>query len=122
MSFHKQLIQHKQLRTILILTSIFIGGTSFIMKSVEGLLAAFFIVNIASWVFIYVDKKKAVKRKPFRVPEGTFILFSLVGGALGALLGIYIHRHKTKHLRFTLGIPILLLLNIILFGLLFKYI
>jgi uncharacterized membrane protein YsdA (DUF1294 family) len=58
-----------------------------------------------------VDKRKARKNR-WRIPERTLILSAALGGSIGALLGMYTFRHKTKHLKFTLGIPAILIAQI----------
>lgn len=62
---------------------------------------------------MYVDKRRAIKRK-WRISEHTLILNSILGGSIGALIGMYAFRHKTKHLKFKLGIPIILTFQLIL--------
>lgn len=60
---------------------------------------------------MYDDKKKAVKHK-FRIPEATLFFFALILGSLGILSGMHTFRHKTKHLKFVLGIPSILLVQL----------
>lgn len=71
-------------------------------------------INIISFLSMFVDKKKAIKRK-WRIKESTLFLLSFIGGSLGVLLGIYSFRHKTKHIKFTLGIPLILIVQVLLF-------
>lgn len=71
-------------------------------------------INIISFLIMFIDKKKAIKRK-WRIKENTLFLLSFVGGSLGVLLGIYSFRHKTKHIKFTLGIPLILIVQVLLF-------
>ena len=71
-------------------------------------------INIISFLIMFIDKKKAIKRK-WRIKENTLFLLSYVGGSLGVLLGIYSFRHKTKHIKFTLGIPLILIVQVLLF-------
>ena len=54
-----------------------------------------------------VDKWKARKNR-WRVRESTLLLIAALGGSVGSLLGMYLFRHKTRHLKFTLGIPLIL--------------
>ncbi|MNY71835.1 hypothetical protein D3C86_2102660 [compost metagenome] len=61
------------------------------------------------------DKNKARKRRE-RVPEKTLFLLAAMGGALGVLIAMYRKRHKTRHMSFRIGIPLLLLLNIFLYS------
>ena len=70
------------------------------------------LINAAAFTLMLVDKRKAQKKK-WRIPEATLMLSALLGGSIGALLGMYTVRHKTKHLKFTLGIPVILALQII---------
>ena len=72
------------------------------------------LVNIIAFITIYIDKKKAIKHK-WRIKESTLFLLSIIGGSLGTLLGMYTFRHKTKHKQFTLGIPLILIIQILIF-------
>ena len=65
------------------------------------------LINAAA----FADKRKARKNR-WRIPERTLILSAAFGGSIGALLGMYTFRHKTKHLKFTLGIPAILIAQI----------
>lgn len=67
-----------------------------------------------NFILMGVDKRKA-KKGARRIPERTFFLIALLGGALGAILGIYTFRHKTLHRKFTWGMPAILLLQLLLF-------
>lgn len=69
------------------------------------------IVNAVSFLLMLVDKRKA-QRKLWRIPESTLLLSAVMGGSLGSLAGMYTFRHKTKHLKFTLGVPAILILQI----------
>ena len=71
------------------------------------------LINAASFVLMLIDKYKAVKNR-WRIRERTFFLLAGIGGSLGCLLGMYTVRHKTKHLSFTLGIPLILSVHILL--------
>lgn len=75
-----------------------------------GYLAA---INLLGFFSMGVDKRKA-KRRAWRTPEASLLLIAALGGALGSLLGMRAFRHKTKHKKFTLGIPALLILQIAL--------
>lgn len=69
------------------------------------------IVNAVSFLLMLVDKRKAQK-KLWRIPESTLLLSAAMGGSIGSLWGMYKFRHKTKHLKFTLGVPAILILQI----------
>jgi uncharacterized membrane protein YsdA (DUF1294 family) len=60
-----------------------------------------------------VDKWKA-KNKRWRIPEATLMGIAAIGGSVGSLIGMYTVRHKTKHIKFTLGIPAILAVQIAL--------
>ena len=70
------------------------------------------IINAAGFVLMLADKHKA-KKKLWRIPEATLMTVAALGGSVGSLLGMYTVRHKTKHPKFTVGIPLLLALQII---------
>jgi uncharacterized membrane protein YsdA (DUF1294 family) len=84
-------------------------------KMVRGVLLWFVLINIIAYVVMSEDKNKARARRE-RVPEKTLFLLAFMGGALGILIAMYRKRHKTKHASFRIGIPLLLLLNILLYG------
>ena len=69
------------------------------------------LINAAAFILMLVDKRKARKNR-WRIPERTLILSAALGGSIGALLGMYTFRHKPKHLKFTLGIPAILIAQI----------
>lgn len=63
-------------------------------------------INAAGFVLMLADKHKA-KKKLWRIPEATLMTVAALGGSVGSLLGMYTVRHKTKHPKFTIGIPLL---------------
>jgi len=69
------------------------------------------IVNAVAFLLMLVDKRKA-RKKLWRIPESTLLMSAIIGGSIGSLAGMYTFRHKTKHLKFTLGIPAILILQI----------
>jgi uncharacterized membrane protein YsdA (DUF1294 family) len=71
------------------------------------------IVNAIAFLLMLIDKQKARKNK-WRISEAALMFSAVLGGSIGALLGMYTFRHKTKHLKFTLGIPTILFLQIFL--------
>ena len=73
----------------------------------ERILIYLLIINAVAFLLMLVDKLKA-KKHLWRIPEATLIASALLGGSVGALLGMYIVRHKTKHKKFTIGIPLIL--------------
>ena len=78
------------------------------------LLAVYLIfVNLTAFLLMGMDKGRA-RRHAFRVPEATLFAFALCGGSVGIICGTWLYRHKTNHLRFTAGVPLILLIQIIL--------
>lgn len=70
-----------------------------------------FIINAAGFLLMLIDKQKARKKK-WRVPEAALMAIAGLGGSVGSLLGMYAFRHKTRHPKFYLGIPVILILQI----------
>lgn len=70
------------------------------------------LINAAGFLFMLADKWKAKKNR-WRIPEATLMTVAALGGSIGSLLGMYTVRHKTKHLKFTLGIPLILAVQIV---------
>ncbi len=71
------------------------------------------IMNAMGFLIMLADKKKAQQGR-WRISESTLISIAVLGGSIGSLLGMKLFRHKTKHLKFTLGIPLILALQIVL--------
>ena len=68
--------------------------------------------NILLFTLMSIDKQKA-KLNQWRISEKTLFILALIGGSIGGILGMYTFRHKTKHLKFTLGFPAIVLFQII---------
>lgn len=71
------------------------------------------IINIAGLMAMGMDKGKA-RRNDWRIPEKTLFLLSLLGGSVGTLMGMYLFRHKTRHWYFVIGMPLILVVQIVL--------
>ena len=71
------------------------------------------VINLLTFIVYGADKRRARKGK-WRVPEKTLFLLPLLGGSIGALLGMRVFHHKTKHWYFVWGIPAILLAQIAL--------
>lgn len=65
-------------------------------------LAFIILMTLLTMAAYYIDKRKAIKGT-WRTKEKTLILMSLLGGAFGGLIGLYVFRHKTKHFYFVLA-------------------
>ena len=70
------------------------------------------LINAACFLLMLSDKERA-KKQLWRIPEKVLFLVAAFGGSVGALAGMYLFRHKTKHLRFAVGMPILAVLQIL---------
>lgn len=70
------------------------------------------LINAISFYTMGKDKQSA-KRKARRVPEKTLLAFALLGGSLGLFIGMYYFKHKTRHVIFYFGVPVLFLVNIL---------
>ena len=69
------------------------------------------LVNVIAFTTFGADKRRA-KKDRWRVPEKTLFLLALIGGSLGALLGMHVFHHKTKHWYFRVFIPLILLIQV----------
>lgn len=71
------------------------------------------IINIVAFAAFGIDKLKA-KKKQWRIPEAVLLLLAFLGGSVGSLAGMYLFHHKTKHKKFTILVPVFLILQICL--------
>ncbi|WP_245583856.1 DUF1294 domain-containing protein [Paenibacillus terrigena] len=79
----------------------------------------YLLMNIISYQVMAADKVRAKKYRQ-RVPERTLFTLAALGGGLGSMLAMQRKRHKTKHWSFRLGMPLLFLVNVIVYGYLFQ--
>ena len=79
----------------------------------QNLLIYLAIINIIGFLVMLIDKRKA-KRGAWRIKEGTILMITLLGGGVGTISGMYTFRHKTKKLKFTIGLPTILISEILL--------
>lgn len=71
------------------------------------------IISIVGWVLPIVDKKRA-KNNEWRVMERTLFIVSALGGSLAMYLSMKKYRHKTKHKRFMIGIPVIMIVQLVI--------
>lgn len=71
------------------------------------------IINAAGFLVMLLDKQYA-RKNLWRIPGATLLAVAVVGGSIGMLIGMYTVRHKTRHLKFTLGVPAILAAQIAL--------
>ena len=80
-----------------------------LLTTPAGALAVWLIaINLVTFAVYGADKRRA-RRGAWRVPEKTLFLLPLLGGSVGALLGMRVFHHKTKHWYFVWGTPLILL-------------
>lgn len=85
-----------------------------LLTTPAGALAVWLIaINLVTFAVYGADKRRA-RRGAWRVPEKTLFLLPLLGGSIGALLGMRVFRHKTKHWYFVWGVPAILLAQLAL--------
>jgi len=85
-----------------------------VVGSPVGLIAGYLIlVNLWAFGLMWFDKRRA-RRGGQRIRERTLFLSALLGGSLGAVLGMQVFRHKTQHWYFVWGMPLILLAQIAL--------
>lgn len=68
------------------------------------------IINLIGFLFMYIDKKRAINHQ-FRISENTLLSLSILGGSIGSFIGMYKFRHKTKKKKFTVGIPLIFIIE-----------
>ena len=80
----------------------------------QKLLSIYLItINLITFITFGVDKFKSIK-KTWRIKESTLINLCIIGGSIGGLLSMYLFHHKTKHYSFYIGIPLIIIIQIIL--------
>ena len=77
------------------------------------------LMNAAGFALMLADKHKARKNR-WRIPERTLLGAAVLGGSVGVLAGMHLARHKTKHIQFSIGVPVILAIQIILVLLILK--
>ena len=85
----------------------------------SALLYYLIVINIVTFLVYGIDKWKA-KQGSWRTSEATLLMLAVIGGSIGALLGMKVWHHKTKHKKFKYGLPLILIIQIILIGYLSK--
>lgn len=80
--------------------------------TIKNILIYLVIINLAAFLAMYIDKKRA-KWGKWRIKESTLFTLVLLGGGIGGIAGMYTFRHKTKKPRFFIGFPAILVIEII---------
>lgn len=81
--------------------------------NMKNLIIYLLIINAIAFLAMFIDKKKAEKGK-WRIKESTLLILALIGGSIGASFGMYVFHHKTQKPRFYIGIPIMIILQILI--------
>lgn len=83
------------------------------MLTVKIIILYLLIINLAGFLSMGIDKRKAIKHK-WRISEFTLFLFAILGGSIGSIIGMHLFHHKTRHWYFKWGMPLILILQIAL--------
>ncbi|MDY6147623.1 MAG: DUF1294 domain-containing protein [Porphyromonas sp.] len=82
------------------------------MSPIQTIILCYFVgINCLSLILFGLDKWKS-RQKRWRIPESTLFLLSFLGGSLGAWCGMRLFRHKTLHKKFSIGLPLILLIQL----------
>lgn len=81
--------------------------------TVKNIVIYLISINIVTFLAMFIDKKRAEKGE-WRIKESTLLGLTMLGGSIGGITGMYVFRHKTKKLRFSVGFPVILITEIVL--------
>ena len=81
--------------------------------SIKNIIIYLIVINLIGFYMMWSDKRRA-KWGKWRIPEQTLFIVTALGGGIGSIAGMYTFHHKTKKLKFTIGLPTILILEIIL--------
>ncbi len=81
----------------------------------NALLYYLIVINVVTFLVYGIDKA-ASKRGCRRISEATLLILAVIGGSIGALLGMKVWHHKTMHKKFKYGLPLILIIQILLIG------
>lgn len=79
--------------------------------NIQNAIIYLIIINLITFLAMYIDKKKA-KYGKWRISESALFILVLLGGGIGGIAGMYTFRHKTKKPRFVIGFPAILIFEI----------
>lgn len=79
--------------------------------SIKNILLYLLIINLFGFFIMWLDKRKS-KRGEWRIQEKTIFIITALGGGFGTIAGMYTFRHKTQKLNFTIGLPLITILEI----------
>lgn len=81
--------------------------------TIKNLIIYLIIINLFAFFAMLIDKKKAEKGR-WRIKESTLLVLAVIGGSIGEIIGMYTFRHKTQKARFFIGIPVIIVLQILI--------
>lgn len=70
------------------------------------------LMNAIGLLLMLIDKRKAIKNK-WRISEATLLAVAIAGGSIGSIAGMHFFRHKTRNLKFSIGLPAILTIQIL---------
>ncbi len=73
----------------------------------------FIIMSIVAFILYFIDKRRAIRHK-WRISEATLLTVSCIGGSFGAFLAMKKLRHKTKHAKFYITVPLMMIIHIVI--------
>lgn len=83
------------------------------MNTIIWIISYLVLINILGFIIMGVDKSKA-RNHDWRIPESSFFIIALIGGSIGSILGMHIFHHKTRHWYFKIGLPVILVIQLLL--------
>lgn len=86
----------------------------------KAVAAYLIVINLVAFALMGIDKHKA-KKKQWRISERTLFLSAAIGGSIGAMYGMHLFRHKTKHKSFLFGMPAILAIQLLLAVMVFLF-
>lgn len=81
--------------------------------TIQNIIIYLISINVIGFLAMWIDKAKA-KKGSWRISEKTLFILTILGGGIGTIAGMYTFRHKTKKMRFVIGLPVILICEIIL--------
>ncbi len=81
--------------------------------TIQNIIIYLVVINLITFLVMWLDKRKAKKGR-WRIPENTLLLFVLLGGGIGGIVGMYIFHHKTQKAKFVIGFPVILICEILI--------
>lgn len=78
------------------------------------------IINLIAFIVYGIDKRKAMLHQ-WRIPEATLLMLALIGGSIGAWFGMQFFHHKTRHPKFYIGVPLILIVEFALLVVAYRY-